>query len=146
MMRPTASSASKTLEKAQDKVHDKIHDKAYEKGDAKVAKKVKSAIKGTAKSRGGENAATGEGKKDQHRQQTEEAGTKDSRDAEQEVASTAAKEAEKPPAREEEEIPLVVDEASKIEGGDNDITEDAPPVSDTVLELPEVNPTAVTAE
>ena len=144
-MRPTASSASKTLEKAQDKVHDKIHDRDHERGDTKVVKKVKSVIKGTTKSGGSESAATGEGKKDGYRKQTEEVGIKDSGDATQDIASAVAKENEKLTVREEEETPPVVEEMPKTEKGDN-ITEDIPPTSDVVPEHPEVTPIEAVAE
>jgi hypothetical protein len=135
MMRPTASSASKTLEKPQDKIH--------EKGDARVVRKARNVVKGTTKS-SGESAVTGEGKEDQHREQVNELRTKDSKDTEEDATPVAAKEVEKPTMH--EEIPPAVEEVPKMEGADNNICEDAPPAPDVVTELPEVTPIVVAAE
>ncbi|KAI9766605.1 MAG: hypothetical protein M1840_006416 [Geoglossum simile] len=128
MMRPTASSASKTLEKAQEKIP--------EKGDTRIVRKVKNAIKG-------ESAVIGEGKKDQHPGQAGGVGAEDSKDAEEYVTPILADEIEEP-AIHREEIPPVV-EVPGMEESDKNTIEDAPPATDVVTELPEVTPIVATA-
>ncbi|KAI9862308.1 MAG: hypothetical protein M1813_004784 [Trichoglossum hirsutum] len=141
MMRPTASSASKTHEKLPEKVHDKVH----ERGDAKVVRKAKSVIRRADKSGGSEDAATGDVKRDEHHHETEEVKDNNAGDVEEENIVAAANENEKPAAHQKEEEFPIVEGSSKAEEGEDKPTENAPPPPEVVPELPEVSPAVAAA-
>ncbi|KAH0564755.1 hypothetical protein GP486_001864 [Trichoglossum hirsutum] len=142
MMRPTASSASKTHEKLQEKAHDKVH----ERGDSKVVRKTKSVIRSTSKSGGSGGVATGDVKRDEHQPETKEAEDNTSGDPEQVSTFVTTNENLKPTTHQTEKKPPTVEGGSaKAEEGEVKVIEDVSPPPEVVPELLEANQTVAAA-